>query len=147
MTEKGTDIYVHSKVMIVDDAMIKVGSANLNNRSMGLDSECDVMIDAHADPAAAATIARLRADLLAEHLGVDAEAVAGACDRTGSLIATIEELRGPGRSLVPFEPPELSKMQKKLARSEWLDPEGPDELFEKRARPGLLSRLGGRRRS
>lgn len=146
VTEKGTDIYVHSKVMIVDDALLKVGSANVNNRSMGLDSECDAMVDARSDPSAAATIARLRADLIGEHLGVEPEEVAKACERTHSLIATIEELRGDGRSLLPFEPPELSDTQKKLAESEWLDPEGADELFEKRARPGLLSRLGGGRR-
>ena len=38
-------IYVHAKLMIVDDEVLRVGSANLNNRSMGLDSECDVFID------------------------------------------------------------------------------------------------------
>src|SRR3546814_3269012 len=45
-TEQGDPIYVHAKTAIVDDRLIRVGSANLNNRSMGLDSECDVTIDA-----------------------------------------------------------------------------------------------------
>ena len=31
--------YIHSKLMIVDDRFLTVGSANLTNRSMGLDSE------------------------------------------------------------------------------------------------------------
>jgi len=39
-------IYVHVKLMIVDDAILRVGSANMNNRSMGLDSEADLFIDA-----------------------------------------------------------------------------------------------------
>src|SRR3546814_399811 len=41
-TVKGDPIYVHAKTAVVDDRMIRVGSANMNNRSMGLDSECDV---------------------------------------------------------------------------------------------------------
>ena len=45
VTEAGEDIYVHSKIMIVDDDLLRVGSANMNNRSLGLDSECDLMID------------------------------------------------------------------------------------------------------
>ena len=31
--------YIHSKLMIVDDEFLTIGSANLTNRSMGLDSE------------------------------------------------------------------------------------------------------------
>jgi phosphatidylserine/phosphatidylglycerophosphate/cardiolipin synthase-like enzyme len=46
VTRGGADIYVHAKVSILDDRLLRVGSANLNNRSQGLDSECDVIIDA-----------------------------------------------------------------------------------------------------
>nr|WP_240959655.1 phospholipase D-like domain-containing protein [Novosphingobium olei] len=49
-TANGTPIYVHAKLMIIDDEVLRVGSANMNNRSLGLDSECDVSLDA-ADPA------------------------------------------------------------------------------------------------
>ena len=51
----GADIYVfhggfhHSKVMMVDDCFLFLGSANLNGRSMKMDYECNVLI---ADPAA-----------------------------------------------------------------------------------------------
>ena len=41
---------VHAKVMIVDDRWARVGSANLSNRSMGLDTECDLVLDAELDP-------------------------------------------------------------------------------------------------
>ena len=49
VTKRQTDIYVHAKVSIVDDRLLRVGSSNLNNRSLGLDSECDVIIDAALD--------------------------------------------------------------------------------------------------
>ena len=49
VTKKRDDIYVHAKVSIVDDRLLRVGSSNLNNRSQGLDSECDVIIDAALD--------------------------------------------------------------------------------------------------
>ena len=32
---RSIDTMVHSKVMVVDDALLRVGSANLNNRSFG----------------------------------------------------------------------------------------------------------------
>jgi phospholipase D1/2 len=141
VTEGGADIYVHAKIMIVDDKVLRVGSANMNNRSMGLDSECDLLIDASDDAAARAAIAEIRTDILAEHFGVEPAQVAGCFAETGSLIACIERMRGKGRTLVPLEPEEPSEVEKKLAQSELLDPEAADELFEKRARPGLLSRL------
>src|SRR3546814_14655444 len=45
-TAKREAIYVHAKTAVVDDRMIRVGSVNTNNRSMGLDSESDVTIAA-----------------------------------------------------------------------------------------------------
>jgi len=143
VTEGGTDIYVHAKIMIVDDATLRVGSANLNNRSMGLDSECDVMIDARlpANAGAGETIARLRTELLAEHLGVEAAEVAAIFAETHSPIATIERLRGKGRTLLPFRPPEFSAALTAVAKKELLDPEGPDQPFEPFAGNRLLARL------
>jgi phospholipase D1/2 len=144
VTAGGADIYVHAKIMIVDDRVLRVGSANLNNRSMGLDSECDVMIDAGlpGNERAAATIAQLRADLLAEHLGVQPAEVARGFAESGSLVATIERLRGgKGRTLLPFRPPEFSAALTAVARSELLDPEGPDQPFEPLAGNRLLARF------
>ena len=42
-------VMVHSKVMIVDDRFLRVGSANLNNRSMGADTECDLAFEATSE--------------------------------------------------------------------------------------------------
>ena len=38
-------VYVHSKLMIIDDSFITLGSANLNQRSMSADSEINVASD------------------------------------------------------------------------------------------------------
>src|SRR3546814_16316623 len=38
----GEGVMVHAKVMIVDDRLLRVGSANLKHRSMGTDTECDL---------------------------------------------------------------------------------------------------------
>ena len=42
-------VMVHAKIMVVDDNLARVGSANLSNRSMGLDSECDLAVAANGD--------------------------------------------------------------------------------------------------
>lgn len=144
VTEGRNHIYVHSKITIVDDRMIRVGSANLNNRSMGLDSECDLMIDAsmEANESAAAAIAMLRADLMAEHLGVSVDTIEAKFAETKSLIHTIEAFSGSqGRGLVLFVPEKPDGVGKTLAESEALDPESAGNDFEPMARPGLLARL------
>jgi hypothetical protein len=57
------DVYVHSKLMIVDDAFCTLGSANVNTRSMQVDSELNICIE---DPA----ITRpLREHLFGVHTG------------------------------------------------------------------------------
>ncbi|VDC19931.1 putative cardiolipin synthase YwiE [Pseudogemmobacter humi] len=140
VTAGGADIYVHAKVMVVDDAVLRVGSSNVNNRSLRLDTECDVILSTDAPGCAHLRegIAALRDDLLAEHLGVTPGVVGETLARTGSLLATVEALRGPGRSLRPYELPDLNGFTKWLADNEILDPNGPDEIFESPAKRGLF---------
>ena len=99
VTKKRADIYVHAKVSIVDDRLLRVGSSNLNNRSLGLDSECDVIIDAAlaANTDTSAAITALRHRLLAEHLDCAVEAFAAAEKKHGSMVDAIEALHGPGQ--------------------------------------------------
>ncbi|MDO7843420.1 phospholipase D-like domain-containing protein [Sphingomonas immobilis] len=138
-TAKGEPIYVHAKVMIVDGRTLRIGSANMNNRSMGLDTECDVTID--AGPRGMKAVRAIRDGLIAEHLGTTPERVASEIDRRGSIIATIEALRGKGRSLRPFEIPDLNAVETWLADNEVLDPESPSEMFEATTKRGLFRRL------
>lgn len=140
VTETGSDIYVHAKVMIVDGVSLRIGSANMNNRSLGLDTECDIVIEAGTNDPDAVTIRAIRDGLLAEHLGVAAERVAAAIDAEGSLIGAIEKLRGSGRSLRLYEIPDLSATEAWLADNEVLDPESPSEMFETTT-AGLFRRM------
>lgn len=128
-TADGQDVKVHSKLMVIDDCVLRVGSANLNNRSMRLDSECDVMVEAAGDPAAECAIRALRHDLMAEHLGVGAGAVAAAEAASGSLHRAIEALRGGARTLVPLDCAEPSAIVRLIAESELPDPEEPVETL------------------
>lgn len=147
-TAGGTSIYVHAKVMIVDDEIVRVGSANMNNRSMGADSECDVFIDA-ARPGnthVKGAITRLHHSLLAEHCGIEPREVEEMLARHGSMAKMIEALPGTGKRLKPLALRELSDTEKALADSALLDPERPDEMFEPIARRGLFRRGGLLRR-
>jgi phosphatidylserine/phosphatidylglycerophosphate/cardiolipin synthase-like enzyme len=149
VTTHGEDIYVHSKILIVDDAMLRVGSANMNNRSMGLDSECDLLIEAEPErPDVSERIAAIRADLLGEHLGTRPEQVASVLRESGSLIATVEKLRAKGRTLLPLQADPPNELQRAMAERELLDPESTAAEKETATRPGLLHgvrRLIGRR--
>jgi len=99
MTRGGEPIYVHAKVTIVDGEILRIGSSNFNNRSMRLDSECDIAIDTTrpANVHLKAQVAAVAFDLLAEHLDSDPSTVSEQFRATGSLIATIAALDRNGR--------------------------------------------------
>jgi phosphatidylserine/phosphatidylglycerophosphate/cardiolipin synthase-like enzyme len=142
-TAGGAAIYVHAKILIVDDAIIRVGSSNMNNRSLRLDTECDVTIDARlpGNAGAEAEIEKIRAGLIGEHLACDPAEVSRTFAETESLIKTIERLRGDGKTLRPYEVPDLTKVESWLADHEVLDPEGPEEMFEAPGKRGLFRGL------
>lgn len=139
VTERGAEIYCHAKVVVVDEDVIRVGSSNFNNRSLRLDTECDVTIE-HDGP----TIPAIRDDLIAEHLAVPIDTVSQGIAADG-LIATIERLRGTGKTLIPYEVDDLDAVRKWLADHEVLDPEGPEEMFETIGGTPLLRGLRRRR--
>ena len=63
-------IYIHAKLFLVDDRFLSVGSANMNNRSMGLDTEVNVTWEASPNQnGLVRSIRNIRASLLAEHIG------------------------------------------------------------------------------
>ena len=101
---EGTCVDVHAKLIIVDDEWLRVGSANLSNRSMGLDTECDLVVEARGRADVADAIAGVRNRLLAEHLDVEPDAVRAAIDgERGSLHAAIRRLHTEDRSLRVLE--------------------------------------------
>ena len=95
-TDGGTPIYVHSKVLVIDDRLLRVGSSNFNNRSMGFDSEGDVAIETdstspeHDD--VSRCIAWVRSQLVSEHLGVAVSEIDGMTLPLPSLLKAIDEL-------------------------------------------------------
>ena len=96
------DVLIHSKLLVIDDRFVRIGSSNLNNRSEGLDTEADIGIEARNE-GCAASIAGLRDRLLAEHLDASVGEVHAAIARTGSLIETIDALNVRPRGLRDME--------------------------------------------
>lgn len=130
---QSTYTMIHSKIMVVDDWFLRVGSANLNNRSMGADTECDLAIEA-ATEQQRATITRLRNRLLGEHCGVSADEVATVLAQQASLVRVADQLCGNGHCLTPIDDGQpdrtiLARLAERVA-----DP----------ARPLRLGRLAGR---
>jgi phosphatidylserine/phosphatidylglycerophosphate/cardiolipin synthase-like enzyme len=104
-TSAGAPIIVHSKVGVFDDRIVRVGSANLNNRSEGFDTECDLAIEAATD-ADRCAIAEFRDKLLSHYLAVDASCFARARAAAGGIVAAIDTLNVDGRlAPVAMEPP------------------------------------------
>ncbi|QKT04077.1 VTT domain-containing protein [Ectothiorhodospiraceae bacterium 2226] len=117
---------VHAKVTIVDDRLARIGSANLSNRSMGLDSECDLAIEARPEQEVLrGRIADLRNDLLAEHLGVETDEVARTLHREGSLIQTVERLRRGERTLAPLDYEVPPDWDREVPEDDIVDPHHP----------------------
>lgn len=127
VTEGDAPIYVHSKVLVVDDRLLRIGSSNLNNRSMGFDSECDVALEAQpADPEhdeLRREIASFRDELVAEHLGVSVGELAEAIGEHRSVLRAIEALRGDGKTLRPFTERTVADEAGPLAENDLMDPD------------------------
>jgi phospholipase D1/2 len=110
--QPAVSINVHAKMMVVDDRLLIIGSANLAKRSMGLDTECDLALEA-VDDADRQAILRARHTLLAEHLGCPPERLEQETAAQGSLVAALDALNGGPRRLEtlvvdqPPLPPEL----------------------------------------
>jgi phosphatidylserine/phosphatidylglycerophosphate/cardiolipin synthase-like enzyme len=124
VTDGGTPIYVHSKVMVIDDRLLRIGSSNLNNRSMGFDSECDVAIetDSKAD-GIGVQITCVRDQLVSEHLGVSVAEFSTAVVGSRSLLKKVEELHGEGKTLRPFTQKTVSGEASPLAENDLMDPD------------------------
>lgn len=119
-------LMVHAKVMIIDDRLLRVGSSNLSNRSMGLDSECDLAIAAAPeDKDLQEAIGKIRTRLLAQHLGRDPEDIAETMAERGSLIQAIDSLRGGDPTLAPLPVEVPAEVDRWVPESRLIDPEQP----------------------
>lgn len=93
-TAQQAPIIVHSKTSVFDDEILCVGSANLNNRSAGFDSELEIAVSA-TDDDARGRIRSLRNHLIGHFVGVTGEVFAAAERDAGGLVAAVDRFTGP----------------------------------------------------
>ncbi|MBL8268237.1 VTT domain-containing protein [Steroidobacter sp.] len=127
--KEGTCIDVHSKMILIDDDIVRIGSANLANRSMGLDTECDLTIEARGRKDVQEKICGLRSLLLAEHLGCEVKQVSEAVATASNLRDAIDALRTENRTLKELQ--ELPQVSETLLNVVSVaDPEKPVALAD-----------------
>ena len=144
VTQGGVNVIVHAKLAFIDDTMMRVGSGNINNRSMGFDTECDLAFEAQdgeAGEAVRATIRRLRTELLAHWLAVEPAAVDAAVARTGGLGRAIRALEtAEVRRLRPLDATPIGPFWELVARYHLGDPSGPGDSWTPWTRRTALDR-------
>jgi phosphatidylserine/phosphatidylglycerophosphate/cardiolipin synthase-like enzyme len=113
-------IIVHSKVSVFDDRIARVGSANLNNRSGGFDTEVELGLECEAE-AERLAITAFRDRLVGHFMGVTGDAVAKARAEFGGLGPAIDALNREGR-LQPIAPPKMSGIGEFIANYHMGDP-------------------------
>jgi phospholipase D1/2 len=146
LAQDDVPITVHSKLMIMDDRLLRVGSSNLNNRSLGFDTECDLAIEAHtsSDPTRQA-IFHLLVRLVAEHTGSPAELMHRRIVEAGSLLAGIVALNpDAGRRLRKFSVVRPSLLDWLMGSTHLLDPLGASDNWRPWRRIRLAHTAGGR---
>ncbi|MBN1850911.1 MAG: hypothetical protein JW932_20270, partial [Deltaproteobacteria bacterium] len=119
---------VHSKVLVIDDDLLSIGSANLSNRSMGFDTECNLALYADTDKRVGKAIADFRNRLLGEHLGTEPDSVASIIEDTGSLLSTVEALKTGKRTLRDLHESENNTIMESFPASMIADPERPIDI-------------------
>ena len=122
----GEAIGVHSKILAVDDRLFRVGSSNLANRSMRLDTECDLTIEATNESQRLA-ISGLRNRLLAEHLGMRPGDVDAFLAQDASLVRLVDSRKTAPRGLreLPSEDPSRAVVLEEVLEDALVDPSRP----------------------
>lgn len=119
-TRAGQTIIVHSKTSIFDDRLVRIGSANLNNRSFGFDTELELAVECDGDDGRRQAGA-FRDRLVGHFLGHTGDAVSKARADHGGLVPAIDALNRDGR-LQPVEPSRRSTLEELIAAYHIGDP-------------------------
>jgi phosphatidylserine/phosphatidylglycerophosphate/cardiolipin synthase-like enzyme/membrane protein DedA with SNARE-associated domain len=96
---KNGGIKVHAKVEIIDDDFLRIGSSNISNRSMGLDTECDAALESGGRSEVRRAIRDFRHRLLGEHLGLEPQRLEEELKKAGSYAELIAKDFDNGRGL------------------------------------------------
>jgi phosphatidylserine/phosphatidylglycerophosphate/cardiolipin synthase-like enzyme len=146
VTTLGRTIIVHAKLTIVDDVLLRIGSSNINNRSLGFDTECDLSLEADSE-AHRTEITRLRDTLIAHWLGCPHELIEAAITEHGGVGRAIEALRTAGYCrLRPLKPEPLKPLAAFVAAYYLGDPVGPKDSWRPWKRRRLAKAEGARAR-
>ncbi|MGZ9098186.1 MAG: phospholipase D-like domain-containing protein [Brevundimonas sp.] len=125
-TRKGERIIVHAKVSIYDDAVLRIGSTNLNNRSFGFDTECDIAAEP-SDDAGREAIRRFRQRTIGHWIGVDGEAFGAVESVTGMVGEAIHRFDTGRMHVLGAAPP--SRMERIIAEFQLGDPASTRDAF------------------
>lgn len=135
--------FIHSKLLIVDDRLLLVGSANLTNRSLMLDSELGLVFESGTPgDALSCGISRVRAELLGEHAGVEPDPSYFAVD---DLVTRLDSLLPRCRLIARPLDAELAGSAPVLRLEKLFDPQKPldevelEELVAGGGRDSLVS--------
>ncbi len=133
-------VFIHAKVLAVDDRFLLVSSANTSNRSMGYDTELGI---AWESPEPTPSLHDARMELLAEHLGLEraeAEDLLGVS--TEGIVPKLDELAAASTTLLRLH--SRNREEKPGRLLQWLIPERPvfDPDSERSLKEGLLPERG-----
>ncbi|MBU1541099.1 MAG: phospholipase [Alphaproteobacteria bacterium] len=125
-TREGERIIVHAKVSIYDDAVLRIGSTNLNNRSFGFDTECDIAAEP-LDAGGREAIRRFRQRTIGHWIGVDGEAFGAVEAITGTVGEAILQFDTGRMHTLGAVPP--SRLERIIAEFQLGDPTSPRDAF------------------
>lgn len=125
--DAGQDVYtyVHSKLLVVDDRLLTLGSANTTNRSLGVDSELNLAweVPEQNGELLRRAIRRLRVSLMAELSGVSRPAELRKLARAEGLVSFLDGVAARGDARLRAHPLETVFDQNPLIK-----PLVPEEL-------------------
>ncbi len=125
-------VFIHAKVLAVDDRFLLVSSANLSNRSMGFDTELGIAWEA---PAPTESLRAARLELLAEHCGMTRAEAEARFASPRDLVANLDALARARTHLLRMHDRNRDEhpgwlMRRVLPRLTPLDPANPQQFRE-----------------
>lgn len=121
-------INLHSKMFVADDEIVKIGSSNLTNRSMGLDTECDLVFEAQNEKDRRA-VRRFLSRVLAEHTGQNPDLIESSLERSQTPNDILALQKDSPRRLEELRvDPEDAFFDPEDPGAEIIDPGGPSEV-------------------
>lgn len=127
VTSAGSKIIVHSKTSIFDDRIVRVGSANINNRSFGFDTEIELAVECDDETSRGQATVLLNR-LVGHFIGYTGDAVAKARAERGGLVHAIDALNREGR-LQRVDPSRSHPFSELIAVLHLGDPTGPSDAW------------------